>query len=85
MYTIREDIRTLLKEIAHLPVDITSLGDDADLYEAGLSSYDTVHLMLALEEKFEIEFPDSMLNRRSFESVATMHAVIAELQAGKDR
>ena len=36
--------------------------------------------MLALENAFEIEFPDSMLKRSVFESVAAIDAAIRELQ-----
>ena len=39
----------------------------ADLYAAGLRSFASVQLMLALEEAFEVEFPESLLNRQSFQ------------------
>ena len=74
-----DDIRAILSENVQLPVAIDDLADEADLYAAGLSSFATVHLMLALEEHYEVEFPDRMLNRRSFESIAAIKAVIADL------
>ena len=37
--------------------------------------------MLALEEAFEIEFPDSMLSRKTFRSVASLAAAVDELGA----
>lgn len=69
-------IRNVLKLHAKLPIDISTLADNADLYAAGLSSFATVQLMLALEEEFDLELPDRLLNRRSFESVAAIAAVI---------
>jgi acyl carrier protein len=35
--------------------------------------------MLGLEEKFDIEFPDRLLRRRTFESVETIRAAVSEL------
>jgi len=52
----------------------------SDLYAAGLSSLTTVHLMLALEDAFGVEFPDRVLGRKTFESVQAIADVIAELQ-----
>ena len=74
-----EDIRAIIKEHGRLAVDVTTLTDDADLYAAGLTSHASVNLMLALESKFDVEFPERMLKRKSFESVAAIHAAIAEL------
>ena len=37
--------------------------------------------MLALEGEFEIEFPDHMLKRSVFESIAAISEAIGELQA----
>ena len=53
-----------------------------NLYEAGLSSLTTVHLMLALEERFEVEFTERMLARRTFESAQIIAEAIEELKVG---
>ena len=45
-----------------------------------MSSHASVNVMLALEDAFDIEFPDSMLKRSVFESVAGIDAAIQELQ-----
>jgi acyl carrier protein len=39
--------------------------------------------MLALEGEFEVEFPDHMLKRSVFESIASIHSAIDELTAGR--
>jgi acyl carrier protein len=77
-----EDIRSILKEHGKLSVDIAGLSDDADLYQAGLTSHASVNVMLALEGKFDIEFPDRMLKRNVFESVSAIRAAIEELTGG---
>ncbi|HWU76410.1 MAG TPA: acyl carrier protein [Rhodanobacter sp.] len=72
-------IRTVLKNHARLNNDIETLGDDADLYQAGMTSHASVNVMLALEGEFDIEFPDHMLKRSVFESVSAIAAAIDEL------
>lgn len=74
-------IRELLTKHGGLPVAVAEISDTADLYAAGLSSFASVQLMLALEDAFEVEFPDRMLNRRSFASIAAITACIDELVA----
>ncbi|HEX4010831.1 MAG TPA: acyl carrier protein [Solirubrobacteraceae bacterium] len=78
--TIAADVREVLREHARLPVDIDSLDDDADLFQAGMSSHASVNVMLALEDRFDVEFPDAMLRRSVFETVAAITAAIAELR-----
>ena len=80
MSAVAEEIRRVLRDHARLPVDIESLDDQADLFRAGMSSHASVNVMLALEDAFDIEFPDSMLKRSMFESVAGIDAAIQELQ-----
>lgn len=78
---LRLEIRRVLSDHARLSVDVDSIAEDADLFQAGMSSHASVSVMLALEDAFEIEFPDRMLTRSVFESVAGMAAAIGELQA----
>lgn len=74
-----EEIRSILKEHGRLSVDASTIGEDADLYQAGLTSHASVNVMLALEGKFDIEFPDRMLKRGVFESISAMRAALEEL------
>lgn len=73
-------IRQVLRDHARLPVDVDSLPADADLFQAGMSSHASVNVMLALEDSFDLEFPDSMLKRAVFESIAAIASGIADLQ-----
>jgi acyl carrier protein len=75
-----QEIRDLIAQHARLPVDVATLSDDSDLYEAGLTSLSTVNLMLALEEHFDVEFLDRMLGRKTFGSIRTLDAAIQELR-----
>jgi len=77
-----EKIRAILKKHGRLSKDIESMGDDDDLYQAGLTSHASVNVMLGLEGEFDVEFPDRMLKRSVFESVSAIRAAIEELTAG---
>jgi acyl carrier protein len=76
-------IRQIVKEHGRLSADVALLGDDSDLYAAGMTSHASVNLMLALEDKFEVEFPERMLRRRAFESIAAIRTAIEELTKEK--
>ena len=73
-------IREILSKHGRLPVAIDTLGDEADLHAAGLTSFGSVEVMMALEEEFGIEFPDRMLNRRNFASVAAIESAVKMVQ-----
>jgi acyl carrier protein len=72
-------IRRVLREQGRLARPVESLTDDADLYQAGMSSHASVNVMLALEGAFDIEFPDHMLKRSVFASIASIRDALAEL------
>lgn len=74
-----DQIREIVAKHARLSADINSLQNDSDLYAAGLTSLTTVNLMLALEDHFDIEFPDKMLGRKTFESIQSLTEAIEEL------
>jgi acyl carrier protein len=75
-----DEIRRVVREHARLPVDVDALADDADLFQAGMTSHASVNVMLALEDAFELEFPDRMLKRSVFASIAAIREALAELQ-----
>ncbi len=76
---MQEAVRELVGKHARLGVDVATLDDDGDLYEAGLTSLTTVNLMLAIENHFRVEFPDHMLGRATFESVQAIVEALEEL------
>ncbi|MBV2186895.1 MAG: acyl carrier protein [Rhizobium sp.] len=76
---MNETIRTLLAKLGGLPVSVETVADDADLYAVGLSSFASVQLMLGLEEAFDIEFPDHLLNRKSFASIGAIETTVKSI------
>ncbi|KQQ45480.1 MULTISPECIES: acyl carrier protein [Rhizobium/Agrobacterium group] len=77
-------IREILSKFGQLPAPVDTIADDADLYAAGLSSFASVQLMLGIEDAFDIEFPDSMLNRKSFASIHAIETTVKTILDGKE-
>lgn len=78
---MNEQIRQVINEHAQLSVDVGSLDDHADLYQAGMTSHASVNVMIALEDSFDVEFLDSMLKRSVFESIASIEAALEQVKA----
>jgi len=80
--TASERVRQVLKAHGRLATAIESLGDTDNLYQAGLTSHASINVMLGLEGEFNIEFPDVLLKRGTFESVVAITSALATLTAG---
>lgn len=76
---MKDQIRQVIKQHGHLAVDVDSLADDADLYQAGMTSHASVNVMIALEDTFDVEFLDSMLKRSVFESVDSIAEALGQV------
>ena len=74
-------IRQVLRDHAQRLIDVDSIDDGADLFDAGLDSQAAAYVVLGLEANFDIEFPESMLTRSMFESIAALDAAVRELRA----
>jgi acyl carrier protein len=72
-------IRNIVVQHGRLSADPATLSPESDLYKAGLTSLATVGVMLALEDHFEIEFPNTMLNRKTFASLESLSEAIDQL------
>ena len=73
---LKQRVRKIVKDHAGLKLVSEDLTDSTDLYRAGMSSHSSVLLMLALENEFSLEFPDSMLSRDVFENIDTIAGAI---------
>jgi acyl carrier protein len=74
-----DEIRRVIGEAVHL--ELAGISDHEDLYEAGMSSHESVNLMLAVETACGVQFPDEMLNPSVFRTVSSIAAAVTELQA----
>ncbi len=73
---MQERIREVLAAHGRMPVDPHEIDSDADLYKLGLTSHASVNVMLALEDEFDIEFPDEALKKSTFASVTNIARVV---------
>jgi acyl carrier protein len=77
--TVDDKIRAVLADHGRLAVDALTLDREADLYEAGLTSHASVTVMLAVEDAFDLEFPDRLLTKATFRTVASIGDAVTEL------
>ena len=72
-------IREVLATHGRMAVDPREVDDQADLYDLGLTSHASVDVMLAVEDAFDIEFPDEVLKKSTFASVRNIEQVVEGL------
>jgi acyl carrier protein len=79
--TNTDSIRDILARHGRLPVHTERLADDTGLYAWGLTPLATAGVMLAIEERFDVGFPESKLNRATFRSITAIAFAVSELEA----
>ena len=78
--TTDDRIRAVLAAHAKLREPADGIAETGDLYAAGMTSHASVNVMLALEDAFDIEFPDDLLTKHTFCTVSTIRDAVAGLQ-----
>ena len=85
-YNIQDQVLSILASHGRLAVDPTTLSVHQDLYRAGMTSHNTLNVMLALEAHFGFVFPEEMQQRSTFQSVAAIcsavNSVLSEVPIG---
>jgi acyl carrier protein len=74
-------IRRVLRDHGRLATDPEKLPADADLAQCGMTPNARLNVMLALEGEFEVEFPEYMVRRNVFRSIASIERALRELIA----
>ncbi|MFC8178189.1 MULTISPECIES: acyl carrier protein [Nocardiaceae] len=72
-------VRDVLDKFGKMPVSAADIETDADLYDNGLTSHASVNVMIALEDEFDVEFPDTMLQKSTFGSIDAIATALAQL------
>jgi acyl carrier protein len=72
-------IRKVLEEHGKLTADAATIGIDDDLYRSGLTSHATVNVMLGLEDEFDIEFPNRLLRKTTFQSIRSIKNALTDI------
>jgi acyl carrier protein len=76
---MQDQIRDVLAAHGRMAVNPREVDDQADLYELGLTSHASVDVMLALEDAFDIEFPEEVLKKSTFASIHNIAQVVEGL------
>lgn len=71
-----DQIKQVLAAHARLAIPAETLTDDTDLYAAGLTSHASVNVMFALEDEFDIQFPEDMMRKATFGSISAIRAAV---------
>jgi len=80
---MRDRVRTIVGSLNLVPVPVDGLSDDDNLFDAGMTSFGSVQLMLAVEEEFDIEFPNSLLTRKTFATLGGLISAVDQLVSQK--
>jgi acyl carrier protein len=71
-------IQSLIDREAPLALPAGEIAPRADLFALGLTAFDAVRLLLAIEREFHVELPRDMLKRETAQSI---EAIVQALQA----
>jgi acyl carrier protein len=66
-------------------LDLDIVGSSDDLWAAGMSSLQSVYVMMAIEDEFGIKFPPPLLTRETFSTLAAMETAVNAAFRGSAR
>jgi acyl carrier protein len=73
------EIRNIVLEKAQLPIDVQQVSDTTDLDDAGITSLGRMTVILALEDRLQITFPDEIMMRENFSSITAISKTVDAL------
>ncbi|MGC9219950.1 MAG: acyl carrier protein [Solirubrobacteraceae bacterium] len=74
-------VRDVVGQYAGISLDAATIDPQADLYAAGMTSFASVEVMLGLEEEFGITFPQELIGRATFLSIAAMAEAVSTISS----
>lgn len=80
---MRDRLRNMVASMNLIPVSLDGLSDQDNLFDAGMTSFGSVQLMLAIEEEFDVEFPNSLLTRKTFATFGDLTSAVEQIVAQK--
>lgn len=76
---MEEPIREIVARHGRLTRVISEVAGGDDLYSLGLTSHAAVNVMLAIEDRFAIEFPDTDMSKNTFGTLDSIVATVRRL------
>jgi acyl carrier protein len=77
--TRQQRIDSIVREFIKIEPKDRVITPDESLADLGLTSVDTVNLMLAIEAEFDLTIPGTKLIPANFESVLSIERLVSEL------
>jgi acyl carrier protein len=74
---MEQTIRTLIDGTISLSCPAATVPDDANLFDLGMSSFDMLRLVVALEWRFDIQFDEADLTPATFANIASIRAAVS--------
>jgi acyl carrier protein len=74
--SIADDVKDIIDKQLKLSEHGHDFGLEDDLWTLGMTSLNSVGVMLAIEDAFDIEFPESLLNEATFRSANSIAAAV---------
>ena len=78
-----EKIREILKENLAAPEVVDAMADDGDLTQIEINSITSIKIIVALEDTFQIEFDNDMLDLQNFHTICDLTKYI-EAKVGQN-
>lgn len=75
--SIMDSVRDIVGKQLNFAVHGYEVGPDDNLWELGMTSLNCVGLMLALEDAFDVELPESQLNEDTFRTMNSITSAVA--------
>jgi acyl carrier protein len=72
-------IQRLIEQETRVAIPAGALSPESNLYELGMTSFDAVRLLVALEREYKVEFPREALNRKTLSSVEAIATSVLAL------
>ncbi|WP_322043077.1 acyl carrier protein [Paraburkholderia sp. J67] len=76
---MKAELRRIISETACIDVAVETLSDTDDLYAAGLSSFGTLRVMLAIEDALSVQIPEALITFELFRSIDSLANALAPL------
>lgn len=72
----KAEVRNIVIREAQLSMDAQQISDTLSLDDAGITSLARMNIILALEDRFQITFPDEIMTRNNFASIAAISKTV---------
>ncbi|NMD54108.1 MULTISPECIES: acyl carrier protein [Tsukamurella] len=76
---MEDAIRSIVAAHGRLTRPIAEIAGGDDLFALGLTSHAAVNVMLAIEDRFTIEFPDASMSKNTFSTLDSIGAAVRAL------